>query len=80
MVVQQILALLVPGQYRVGLFHLIDACACSSLSLSLIDNFSSMRDFLFKFYQKSLDLDYKFVYNVRGQRKEHKHENESNQL
>ena len=31
-----------------------------------------MRDFLLKFYQKSLDLVYKFVYNVRGQRKEHK--------
>lgn len=39
-----------------------------------------MRDFLFEFFQKSLDLDYKFVYNVRGQRKEHKHEDEPNQL
>ena len=26
--------------------------------------------FLFEFLSKSLDLDYKFVYNVRGQRKE----------
>lgn len=31
--------------------------------------------FLFKFYQKSLDLDYKFVYNVRVTRKE-RYENE----
>lgn len=28
--------------------------------------------FYLNFYQKSLDLDYKFVYNVRGQRKETK--------